>query len=187
MNTRLSSSDNPLRGYALSLFFMSLAAGALVAYVYHWSSAQVAEDLMSSGPRYKAPPALRADPLSRRPRLPIPPAPPPMITPTDPATTALDEVALSEEEVPVEDDIDPERSDPTKYSPTGYRYGDPDPCRTYVRPDFTTNHWLDRCSLLGIEPDREPRSECQRLLYNGWAYGDTTVDPSFQKPEGCID
>lgn len=186
MQTRSSPPENPLRGYVISLLFMSLTALAAVAYVYHLSSTRVTNDLARYGPSYEAPKTYRLDPPARRP-ISLPPSPAHPNTLTDPATTSLDEVALSEEDVPVEDDIDPERSDPTKYSPTGYRYGDPDPCRTYVRPDFTTNHWLDRCSLLGIEPDRDPSSECQRLLYNGWAYGDTTVDPSFQKPEGCID
>jgi hypothetical protein len=184
LSTRSSSFANPLRDYGLSLLFMSLATVALVTYVYRWSSARVAEDIVRYGPSYEAPTTYQIVPPPRRVASPKPQA---SNTLTDPNATAPDVVAFSEEDVPIEDDIDPERSDPTKYSPTGYRYGDPDPCREYVQPDFTTNHWLDRCSLLGIEPDRDPNSECQRLLYNGWAYGDTTVDPSFQKPEGCID
>lgn len=186
MNTR-PSSFNPLRGYAISLVFMSLAGLALTAYVYSWSSARVAEDLLSYGPRYQAPPALRADPSTRHHPLPPLPAPAPRATPTDPAATALDVVASSEEEAPVEDDFNPERLDPTKYSPTGYRYGDPDPCASYHKPDFSAEYWINLCKKTGLEPSSEMGSECQRTLFNAWAYGDTTFDPSFQKPEGCVD
>lgn len=84
---------------------------------------------------------------------------------------------------------EPPPPDPAIYSPTGYRYGDPDPCASYIKakPNFSSDEWLLWCEEHHMRPSDDINSECQNSLYLAWAYGDTDKHPSFKKPDGCHD
>lgn len=75
--------------------------------------------------------------------------------------------------------------DPGKYSPTGHRYGDHDPCEGQRdKPDCSEPMWKKLC--LRHWPDPVPTSECLTHLETAWAVGDADVHPSFERPPGCL-
>lgn len=74
--------------------------------------------------------------------------------------------------------------DPAEYSPTGYRYGDPDPCAGHHRPEdgFKGPEWMQLC-----EDNDVSFEDCERFLEYSWSVGDGSITPSFELPPGCID
>lgn len=78
---------------------------------------------------------------------------------------------------------DAEVHSPEEYSPTGYKYSDPDPCAGHHRPEdgFKGPEWMQLC-----EDNDVSFEDCERFLEYSWSVGDGSITPIFELPPGCI-
>lgn len=169
MNNLDSSLLSP-RSFLITLALAVLAIASGI-FTFSWQSAKVQADAADYGPPYK-PPTFEDHHL-RRPLLGAG-RHPALATALD---TSPDLTKTYEQPEPAL-----ERLDQTKFSPNGYRYGDPDPCADYRQPDFTTPKWRNTCRIFLIN-----ENDCQAFLEFAWSTGDVSVDATFVPPTGCLD